>query len=289
MTNQYEHRSRSVSCLSGMQLHRMHYTEWGEASNPDVVICVHGLTRNARDFDMLAAALARRYRVICPDVAGRGLSDWLADPSGYAVLNYLSHMVTLLARSGAERVHWVGTSMGGLIGMCLAALENSPLRSLVLNDVGPVLDAPALQRISEYVGRAPSFASVEEAELYMRRVGPGFGVLGDEAWRAITLSSIRQDGDRWCMRYDPAIGDALRATLGAMDADLWQAWDRIRCPTLVLRGEQSDLLSSDTLAQMGQRGPCARGVLIPETGHAPMLMKADEIAQVSDFLRDCGA
>jgi pimeloyl-ACP methyl ester carboxylesterase len=275
--------------MSGLQLHRMAYTDWGDPDNPDLVFCVHGLTRNARDFDRLAAALSPRYRVICPDVTGRGLSDWLLDPSGYVVPNYVNHMLTLLARSGAERIHWVGTSMGGLIGMGLAALDQSPIRSLVLNDVGPVLDAPALRRIGEYVGRAPRFASVEEAEAYMRRVGPGFGELDDQAWREITLSSIRQAGEGWCMRYDPAIGEVMRATVDTMDANLWPLWDRIRCPVLVLRGEHSDLLSSATLAEMTQRGPGARTVVIPDTGHAPMLMKAGEIALVSDFLKAEGA
>lgn len=289
MSNATPFRHGSVLCMSGLQLHRMAYTDWGDPDNPDLVFCVHGLTRNARDFDRLAAALSPRYRVICPDVAGRGLSDWLLDPSGYVVPNYVSHMLTLLARSGAERIHWVGTSMGGLIGMGLAALDQSPIRSLVLNDVGPVLDAPALRRIGEYVGRAPRFASVEEAEAYMRRVGPGFGELDDEAWREITLSSIRQAGEGWCMRYDPAIGEVMRATVDTMDANLWPLWDRIRCPVLVLRGEHSDLLGSATLAEMTQRGPGARTVVIPATGHAPMLMKAGEIALVSDFLKAEGA
>ncbi|MEN3111459.1 alpha/beta fold hydrolase [Uliginosibacterium paludis] len=289
MSNTTPFRHGSVLCMSGLQLHRMAYTDWGDPDNPDLVFCVHGLTRNARDFDRLAAALSPRYRVICSDVAGRGLSDWLLDPSGYVVPNYVNHMLTLLARSGAERIHWVGTSMGGLIGMGLAALDQSPIRSLVLNDVGPVLDAPALRRIGEYVGRAPRFASVEEAEAYMRRVGPGFGELDDQAWREITLSSIRQAGEGWCMRYDPAIGEVMRATVDTMDANLWPLWDRIRCPVLVLRGEHSDLLSSATLAEMTQRGPGARTVVIPDTGHAPMLMKAGEIALVSDFLKAEGA
>jgi pimeloyl-ACP methyl ester carboxylesterase len=291
MEAKLEFRQREVTCLTGFQLHRMAYTEWGRADNPDVVVCVHGLTRNARDFDALARALAAQYRVICPDVVGRGLSEWLADPSGYVIPAYVHHMITLLARLDVACVHWVGTSMGGLIGMGLAALEHSPIRSLVLNDVGPALDAPALARISEYVGRAPHFASVEEAEVYMRRVGPGFGELSDAAWRQITLSSIRQnqEGAGWQMRYDPAIGGALRATLATLDTNLWYAWDRISCPALVLRGEHSDLLSRDTVERMTLSGPRARSVEIPATGHAPMLMKPAEIDLLADFLKDVGA
>lgn len=286
MSSDPEFRQREVICLTGFQLHRMAYTEWGRTDNPEVVVCVHGLTRNSRDFDELARALGAQYRVICPDVAGRGLSEWLTDPAGYAVPVYAHHMMALLARLDVPYVHWVGTSMGGLIGMALASLEGSPVRSLVLNDVGPVLDAPALARIGEYVGRAPLFASVAEAEAYVRLLGPGFGVLDDAAWRQITQSSIRQDGAGWRMRYDPAIGDALRATLGTLLGDLWYVWERITCPVLVLRGEQSDLLSRDTVARMSGSGPCARSVEILATGHAPMLMKPAEISLVSDFLKD---
>lgn len=279
-----ECRQGSVQCLTGLQLHRMHYLDWGAPDNPRVVVCVHGLTRNARDFDELARELAGDFRVICPDVAGRGLSDWLQVPAFYAVPEYARHMTVLLARLGVDKVSWVGTSMGGLIGMFLSALDHSPVRRLVLNDVGPVLDAPALIRIAEYVGHAPSFASLEEAEAHIRQISAGFGELSDSAWRALTTSSVMLADGRWHMRYDPAIGDALRSTLQTLDTNLWFGYERISCPTFVLRGEHSDLLSRETLAAMAQRGPCAKTVEIAATGHAPMLMKGNEIGLVRDFL-----
>lgn len=283
-TNTTAMRQHSVQCLSGTQLNRMVYSEWGDADNPDVLVCVHGLTRNRHDFDMLATALSDRFRVISPDVAGRGESDWLVDPAGYTVQLYVQHMIVLLGRLGVPRVYWLGTSMGGLIGMVLASLGNSPIRRLLLNDVGPVLEMEALERIAAYVGRAPVFQSLEEAETYIRSISAGFGQLSEAAWHALTESSVRHDPDGWRMRYDPAIGDTLRAALPTMQTVLWPLYDPIKAPVMVLRGALSDILSAQTATEMTQRGPKARLVVIPDTGHAPMLMKADEIALVREFM-----
>ncbi|GAB2879046.1 alpha/beta hydrolase [Uliginosibacterium flavum] len=277
-------RESGVQCLTSGQLHHMAYTEWGDPANPRVLLCVHGLTRNGRDFDELARALSRDYRVICPDVAGRGQSDWLANKNDYAVQVYVQHMLILLARLDVAQVDWLGTSMGGLIGMGLAALPDTPIRRLILNDVGPVLSAPALSRIGEYVGRAPLFASVEAAEQYLREVGPGFGKLSDDQWRALTVSGLRRDADGWRMRYDPAIGEVMRASPLKTDMLLWPMYDAIRAPTLVLRGVDSDLLTHTTAEAMSQRGPRAHIVEIAETGHAPMLMCAGQIEIVRNFL-----
>ncbi|MDP5239903.1 alpha/beta hydrolase [Uliginosibacterium sp. 31-16] len=277
-------RRGKVQCLTGNQLHQMVYTEWGEVDNPHVLICVHGLTRNGRDFDALAQTLSRDYRVICPDVAGRGQSDWLDDGAAYVVPIYMQHMVTLIARMGVARVDWVGTSMGGLIGMGLAALAHSPIRRLVLNDVGPLINAQAICRIGEYVGRAPRFESIEAAEAYVRGISAGFGALSDAQWRHLTLHSLRQDGDGWRMGYDPAIGDTMRSTLGNANVNLWSVYEQIHCPTLVLRGAESDLLGAATVAEMSRRGPCAESVEIAAVGHAPMLMDPAQIAVVRDFL-----
>lgn len=277
-------RRGTVQCLTGNQFHHMAYTEWGEADNPHVLICVHGLTRNGRDFDVLAQILSRDYRVICPDVAGRGQSDWLGDKAAYIVPIYVQHMVMLIARLGVARVDWVGTSMGGLIGMGLAALAHSPIRRLVLNDVGPLINAQAICRIGEYVGRAPRFESIEAAEAYVRGVSAGFGSLSDAQWRHLTVHSLRQDGDGWRMGYDPAIGDTMRSTLGNASVNLWPVYEQIHCPTLVLRGAESDLLSAATVAEMTRRGPCAESAEIAAVGHAPMLMDPAQIAIVRDFL-----
>ena len=280
-----EMRRGSVQCLTSGVLHRMAYTEWGEPTNPRVLLCVHGLTRNARDFDPLARALAQHYRVICPDVAGRGESDWLPNPADYGVPTYVQHMLALLAQLGIVQVDWVGTSMGGLIGMSLAALPNAPIRKLVLNDAGAVVSARSLQRIAGYVGLAPDFASLAEAEVYMRRTYAGFGALTDKQWRFLAEHALRPlAGGGWRMRYDPAIGEAMRASPILFDLNLWQLYDAIRAQTVLLRGAESDLLSHDTAAEMALRGPRAHLVEIPGVGHAHELMDDVQIAIVRNFL-----
>lgn len=274
-----------VRCASVSGLHRMAYTEWGERDNPNVLVCAHGLTRNGRDFDDLARSLAADYRVVCPDVVGRGRSDWLRDPSCYAFPQYVADMMVLLARLDAESIHWLGTSMGGLIGMWIASQDDSPITRLVLNDVGPLITAASLQRISEYVGRAPRFDTHEDAEKYVRLVSQPFGPLSDAQWRHLTEFCLQRAPDgRLEMRYDPAIGESFRQALSAGDVDLWPIYDRIRCPTLVLRGAESDLLTRETLHEMALRGPRPQTAEIAGVGHAPMFLDAGQIGIVRDFL-----
>jgi pimeloyl-ACP methyl ester carboxylesterase len=279
-------RQRTVQCLSPAGLHDMAYVEWGDADNPRVLVCVHGLTRCGRDFDFLAQAMADRYRVVCPDVVGRGRSAWLRNKNFYTVPQYCADMVTLLARLDAETVHWVGTSMGGLIGMALAAQEKTPISRLVLNDVGPVLTAASVARIGEYVGRAPRFASIEEAETFVRFVSMPFGALSDAEWRHLTVHTMRSlPGGGFEMAYDPGIAEPFRQSMGdGKDVELWPIYEAVKCPTLLLRGAQSDLLSPETARQMTERGPRAKMVEVAGVGHAPMLMAADQIAVVRDFL-----
>ena len=278
-------RSRKVQCASASGLHRMAYVEWGERDNPDVLVCVHGLTRCSRDFDFLAAALAPRYRVVCPDVAGRGDSDWLRDPGEYEVPHYAADMVTLIARLDVESVHWVGTSLGGLIGMAIASLPGSPIARLVLNDVGPVLTAAALQRIGAYVGKWPPLPDMEAAVQFVRSTSETFGPHTDAEWRFLTEHVVRRNPDGSLrMHYDPALAAPYKAEIPQKDMELWNYYDPIHCPTLVLRGEESDLLTRDTAKQMAERGPRARLVEIPGVGHAPTLIHADQIAIVRDFL-----
>lgn len=281
-----EVRSSSVQCLTNGQLHRMAYTEWGDSANRRVLVCVHGLTRNGRDFDVLARALGKYYRVICPDVAGRGKSDWLNDKGAYVVPCYVGHMITLLARLDVAQVDWLGTSMGGLIGMVLASMPSSPIRCLTLNDVGPVLPESALRRISEYVGLAPVFANEAVAEAYLRRICGGFGALTDTQWRHLTTHSLRCDPDGMRMGYDPSIGDVMRSELIKADVEMWDTYDRIHCPTLVIHGMESDLLLPHVVAEMAQRGPLAQCIHIANTGHAPMLMDIDQIERVHAFLEE---
>ena len=279
-------RRASVRCANPLGLHRIAWTEWGDEDNPDVLVCVHGLTRNARDFDDLARALASEFRVVCPDVAGRGRSDWLPNPAFYALPQYVSDMIVLIARLGVEHVHWLGTSLGGLIGMLLAAQKDSPISRLVLNDVGPVLSAAAIKRIGDYVGRAPKFADYAAAEAYIRTISAPFGPLTDAQWQHLTESSLRAvDGGGYEIIYDPAIAMAFAATPAA-NVELWPLYDAIRCPTLVVRGAESDLLARDTFDTMAQRGPRAKLLEIAGVGHAPMLLDEQQIAPVRAFLME---
>lgn len=281
-------KSNYVLGLSAKGFHRVHYTDWGDAGNPRVVICVHGLTRNCRDFDSLAQALEPDFRVVCPDVAGRGKSDWLSGKEDYGYPQYMADMTALIARvtagGGDKTLYWVGTSMGGIVGMLLASQPKSPIGKLVLNDVGTVIPKGALERIATYVGMSPRCATFEELEAYVRRVSAPFGPLTDEQWRHLALHGARHNEDgSWTTVYDPAIGLPFRQEPLA-DVELWQYWDGITCPTLLLRGAQSDVLLKDTAAAMTQRGPRPRLVEFEGIGHAPMLMAQDQIEVVRDFL-----
>jgi pimeloyl-ACP methyl ester carboxylesterase len=280
-----DYREHTVLCVSPAGLHRMAYTEWGDSANPRVLVCLHGLTRVGHDFDDLARSLAGRYRVVCPDLVGRGNSDWLADPAHYVPPQYVADMVTLIARLNVEAVDWVGTSLGGLVGMALAAQARTPIGKLVLNDVGPVLKADALQRIGDYLGSDMRFASFDEAHDYIRAISASFGLKTEAQWKQLTTVSLKPNGTGYRLHYDPAIAVPFRATnTGAADVELWPLYDAVRCPTLVLRGADSDLLERETLAQMAARGPKAATSVIPGVGHAPMLMDPDQIAIVRDFL-----
>ncbi|HPE70986.1 MAG TPA: alpha/beta hydrolase [Candidatus Competibacter sp.] len=276
--------SRSHRALGPHGFHRVHYTEWGDPDNPKVLICVHGLTRTGRDFDFLAAALEHEYRVICPDVVGRGQSDWLNDKSDYTYPLYVNDMAMLLARIDAERIDWVGTSMGGLIGIFLASYAGSPIHKMVINDIGPRIPAAGLQRVATYVGQVVTFDSIEKMEKFLRTIAATFGNLIDEQWRHMTIHSSRQLEDgRYTFAYDPGIAENFR-TLDLKDIDLWSMWDAIRCPTLVLRGEHSDVLDHADAVTMTERGPKAKLIEFPSMGHAPALMADDQIAVVRNWL-----
>jgi pimeloyl-ACP methyl ester carboxylesterase len=288
-----EPRLKSVQCSSPAGLHRMAYKEWGDPANPRVLVCVHGVTRVAGDFDALALAMSDRYRVVCPDVVGRGRSDRLRDPGHYTVPQYVADMVTLIARVTAnnedEAVHWVGTSMGGLIGMILASFENSPIRRLVLNDIGPVLDQAAMARIGEYIGQDVRFASFEEGVQFVKDVSSSFGPHSDDEWRKLASDVLVQEpGGAWVRHYDLGLAQPFAAITPARaeqdQAALWAAFDAIRCPTLLIRGELSDLLSRATAEEMTRRGPKPQLAEIAGVGHAPTLLHAHQIAVVRNFL-----
>jgi len=260
--------------------HRIVYTEWGQASAQPPVICVHGLTRNGRDFDYLARGLEGDGRqVFCPDIAGRGKSDWLANPSDYNHAQYLTDMTMLIARTGAESVDWVGTSMGGRIGMMLAAEANTPIRRLVINDAGPLIP-----RIGAHVGQSPVFDDLEGVEKHMREIYAPFGDLSDENWRHLARHGARTMADnKLSLAWNPAIGRPILAV--DRNVDLWSAYDRIRCPVLLLHGLLSDILSTQIAHEMTQRGPRAKLVEFAKIGHAPALMDPTQIAIIAEFLR----
>lgn len=266
------------------------YAEWGSPDTKRVAVCVHGLTRNGRDFDWLAPALAARsWRVLCPDMPGRGRSAWLAEPGDYGYPLYNAVGAALIARSGADEVAWVGTSMGGIIGMMLAAQRGTPIARLVLNDVGALIPKASLERIATYVGNDLHFSDSAALEAYLRRVHAPFGALTDAQWRHMAAYGSRpaeQGGLR--LHYDPAIALPFKQQ-EAQDVNLWPVWEQVACPALIIRGQSSDLLPAEVATEMTRRGRAAQGGAVSLTeiagcGHAPALMDDAQVATVVDFL-----
>ena len=289
MTSGAGPRESSLLGLSASGFHKIAYVEWGDPEADRTAVCVHGLTRNGRDFDRLAVSLAEAgWRVVCPDVVGRGRSDWLADPTGYGMPQYMADMNALVARLDCARVDWVGTSMGGLIGMMLAAQEANPIDRLVINDVGPLVPAAALARIAEYLGKAPVFERLEDLEGYLRQVHAPFGPLSDDDWAHLARHSARKTEGGFELAYDRRLGDVFIEP-PFEDIDLWQVWDKVSCPTLVLRGVDSDLLLAETVEEMRSRGPRAEVATIESCGHAPALMNESQTSLVVDWLSDRGS
>jgi pimeloyl-ACP methyl ester carboxylesterase len=289
-----EPRLKSMPILTPAGFSQLAWAEWGPDAPVKTVLCVHGLTRNGRDFDVLATALAAEgWRVVAPDMPGRGRSPRLR-VQDYTYPVYAGVIAALLARLAVDSVDWVGTSMGGIIGMSLAALPGAPIRRLLLNDVGAFIPRPAIARILDYAGGDKRFDDRGAAERYLRQVHAPFGALTDEQWRHMALySSLPADGGGFRLHYDPAIIQALAAA-PADDVVLWPLWEPIACPTLILRGAESDLLLRDTAQEMTRRGAAAaKGLVrlqeIAGAGHAPALMAADQIAMVRDFLADDAA
>ena len=288
-----EAKIKTVQCCSLTGLHHMSYKEWGDVDNPEILICAHGVTRVGDDFDVLAAALSDHYRVICPDVVGRGRSGRLLNAQLYTVPQYVSDMITLIARVSAHneaaKIDWFGTSMGGLIGMALASLPGNPVRKLVLNDIGPTLDPAALLRIGDYIGQDLKFPDFDTAARFVREVSLSFGEHSDEQWRKLASDVLRQQADgQWVRHYDMGLAQPFRSatpqTAKADEAALWACYDAIVCPTLLIRGADSDLLSRETAREMAGRGPRATLVEIPNVGHAPTFIHDDQIAIARQFL-----
>jgi pimeloyl-ACP methyl ester carboxylesterase len=266
-------------------LKHMAVHDWGDEKNSRVVICVHGLSRNGRDFDVLADALSKDFRVLCPDVPGRGESDWLASTEQYAIPVYAQFMQAMLTEFGVTAYDWVGTSMGGLIGMVIAATPGSSMRRFVVNDVGPVIERVALNRIAMYVGNNPVYSSYPDVFAAARPFLSTFGPLSHEQMNHMIATSVQKRPDwRWEYKMDPRVGDAFRASLAGPEVDLWPLWAGVKQPVLILRGANSDLLSEATLAKMIEMHPNARALTIADTGHAPMIFDAPTVSAVAAFL-----
>jgi pimeloyl-ACP methyl ester carboxylesterase len=259
----------------------LRWQEWGPVDGPPV-LCVHGLTRTGRDFDPLARALAAGgRRVLCPDLPGRGASDWLPDPALYAPPSYVTALSHLLARLEGP-VDWVGTSLGGICGMVVAAMPGNPVRRLVLNDIGSHVPQAAMARIRDYVGGEPGFPDLPALEAYLRQVHAPFGRLSDAEWRHLAETSSRPAEGELRLHYDPAIATPIRAA-EPVAMDLTAFWARVTAPTLLLRGAESDLLLAETAREMATR-PGVQLAEIPGCGHAPALMDAAQIGLVTAFL-----
>lgn len=306
-----------VVCTNPTGIHRMAYWEWGDPHNSRVLLCVHGLTRTGRDFDELAKALSLYYRVVCPDIVGRGQSDWLADPSQYIVPQYIADMFTLIARLQPTTIDWVGTSMGGLIGLgVVGALANVapsrrlltrpvqtfnskcyvPFRRMVLNDIGPVVSAEGLARIGTYIDQELVYESFDQAVEQAKIRWKDFGFHTQEQWHALTRDVFVQKGNQWVLAYDLAIAkpfkkqflgqtpEQAQSSVKLAQQVLWQAFESLPAETLIVRGQQSDLLSAQTAKQMLARHDQATLYEVPKVGHAPTFMQKDQIQVVKQFL-----
>ncbi|TGW15876.1 alpha/beta hydrolase [bacterium NHP-B] len=277
-------REKSFLGLNPQGFHRVVYQEWGEPDNPQVVVCVHGLTRNSGDFFWLAEALSKHFRVICPDMVGRGRSDYLRDAARYTYPQYMADLNVLLGRLDVERVHWVGTSMGGLIGMMMASLPQNPIKKMVLNDIGPFIPKEGLQRLMKYVPKNHAFEQFDEVIQFLKSNLLGYKDVTPLQWKQMAEQSVLWDvvNKTWNTNYDPLIASTI-STKDVVDIDFWQYWEKLSCPVLALHGANSDILRQDTVNQMACK-PGVKTHSFPKQGHALSLATSDQINLVTEFL-----
>jgi pimeloyl-ACP methyl ester carboxylesterase len=278
------HSVRHFLCPGTDDFHRLAYREWNHGVHDRVLMCVHGVTRNSRDFLRLGDALQDRFRVICPDMAGRGLSDPRVVPPAVPMQANAMDVASVMTHAHLNSVNLLGTSMGGIVGMLLASRPHSPIQKLILNDVGPFIPEIIFSAVSKHEAVKPKvFATLEEAVSYHRIYCMGFGPMNDEQWVEFTLNGLKETDQGWVYDCHPSLRDGLSQSV-ASDVDLWHVWDKIQCPVLVLRGQKSIALQPETAERMQKTGPCATVIEIPQTGHAPPLMNEEQIGMVRDFL-----
>jgi pimeloyl-ACP methyl ester carboxylesterase len=261
------------------------YVEWGKPTAKRTFICVHGMTRNGRDFDYLAKALVKTYdcRVVCPDLIGRGMSDWFEDASRYKFAQYIADMNALIARLDVEDVEWIGTSLGGMIGIVVAAMPNSPIKRLIVNDVGPHVPRFALLRIAKYIKKCPELDTLQQVEVELRERYAPFGTLSDKHWAHIVKYGHKKlDNGKFIFNYDPRIVNIFWILIGS---NIWSSWDSLTCPVMVIHGENSDILTNKTLEKMRILQPKTHIYSVADTGHAPALMADDQVQAIVDWVK----
>lgn len=277
-------REGRINCIGYKGFHRIYYRDWGKTTSAETVFCLHGLTRNSRDFDPLAAVLARKRRIVCPDLVGRGQSEWLADGDGYQLPQYNVDFNALVNRIGCETFDIIGTSLGGLMGMAMAGMPKSPVRRLVVNDVAPEVPLTALRRLSNYLGEDPRFDSMEELEAYLRITFAPFGPMTDADWKRMAKTSARETDQGIGLAYDPAISYHYQRYWLLSYLDLWSYWRNISCPVLILRGAESDFLTQPLVTKMLESLPCAELIEFEGVGHTPTLNAAEQIEPIRRWL-----
>jgi pimeloyl-ACP methyl ester carboxylesterase len=268
--------------------HKISYADFGDPTNENVVLCVHGLTRNGRDFDKLATQLSSNFRVICLDVVGRGQSDWLENKYHYNYDTYYRDTLLFIEEMNLKNFHFIGTSMGGIIGFLIASKHKDMFKSLVLNDIGPFIPGKSLARIAKYVALQPKFDNFEQAKAHLKIILSPFGIKDEEDWNIITKNStvLSSDG-KYKLAYDPEIVKGMNITPDNIkDVDLWSIWDKVDCPTLIIRGEQSDILTKETADQMLASKKNIKIYTAPEVGHAPALMDMTQILEIEKWLKE---
>ena len=285
MANIHPRHGEVLSETSPGNVHRVRWTEWGDSDNPSVLFCAHGLSRNARDFDYLAKAIQKNYRVVCPDYPGRGISDWLINKSHYNNDQYIKDSLAIIDYLDFDKLDWVGTSMGGLIGMAVAARQDNAIGKLVINDVGPFIPGSALNVIGDYLGDHPDFTNRDDAINYFKQTYASFGRLNHEHYEHFVDHGVSKNhhNERLSLNHDPAIIDQFVSAIPGK-FECWEIWEKISVPVLILRGAKSGLLLAQTVEQMKHIHGFADSVEFSDCAHAPSLMVPEQINVIADWL-----